>query len=105
MEAGKAWVLRSATSCDTVVTVRQLLRNLLAPDLERLEARVERLETEKLERYTALESVADKLIALSKRRRKREMDQLELEDTPRPPVTGAPLDPISAAILARRNGG
>lgn len=84
----------------------KLLRNLLAPDLERLEARVERLETEKLERYTALESVADKLIALSKRRRKREMDELPPdEDVPRNPVTGARLDAISARILARRNGG
>lgn len=81
------------------------LRNQLVPDLVRLETRIERLETERLERYTALESVADKLIALGKRRRKREMDQLELEETPRHPVTGAPLDPISAAIIARRNGG
>ena len=85
------------------------LRNLLAPELERLEARVERLETEKLDRYTALESVADKLIALSKRRRKREMDALELlnetDEVPRHPMTGATVDPISARILARRNGG
>lgn len=87
-------------------TMRRLLRNLLAPDLERLEARVERLETEKLERYTALESVADKLIALSKRRRKREMDQLEepQEEMERNPITGAPIDAISARILARRRG-
>lgn len=87
-------------------TMRRLLRNLLAPDLERLEARVERLETEKLERYTALESVADKLIALSKRRRKREMDQLEepAEELERNPITGAPIDAISARILARRRG-
>jgi hypothetical protein len=87
----------------------RILRNLLAPDLTRLEARVDRLETERLDRYTALESVADKLIALGKRRRKREMDALEVVDSEqevlRHPVTGAPIDSISARILARRNGG
>lgn len=86
----------------------KLLRNLFASDLIRLETRVERLENERLDRYTALESVADKLIALSKRRRKREMDALEApesDDLARNPITGAPLDTISQRILARRNGG
>lgn len=76
--------------------------------LHALVQRVDRLESERIERYAAWESAVDKLIAVTMRQKKRmqkrdeaaELTDAEPNETN--PLTGQPLDPISAAIHARR---
>jgi capsid portal protein len=68
----------------------------------RLAARVDRLEQERVERWATMDAAVDKLI-----RRVRQRNRVEAEEEVNAltnPLTGAPLDPVSARILKLRGG-
>lgn len=84
-----------------------LLRNWFGSELAELSARltrlaasVDRLELERAERWATLDAAVDKLI-----RRVRQRNRVEAKDeesTLTNPLTGQPLDQVSARILHRR---
>jgi hypothetical protein len=68
--------------------------------LTRMAAQVDRLELERAERWATLDAAIDKLI-----RRVRQRNRVEARDdeaTVTNPLTGVPLDPVSARILQLR---
>jgi len=90
----------------------RLLRNWFGTELvelearlTRYEARVDKLELERAERWATLDAAVDKLI---RRVRQRNRVEAKDDDAAQPhltnPLTGAPLDPVSERILKLRGG-
>lgn len=95
------WWRQSVQVRDTFGDEILKLRDAVADVLKR----VDRLEAERIERWAAFESAIDKLIAVTMRQRKRQQrkdEAAEQDESLTNPLTGAPLDPISAAIHRRR---